>query len=144
MASRQARKSQPAMPSSESDGEDSQQSSQEADMNVFKAAQSVVSTFRSRRESKRKAIEGSLKKGVEDINAKLDAHFEARKSRVQKLQNAQWEKLEALNKRREAIEAQINSSMRAIEAQTINISSELGATYDGRNEEIADASSPRN
>ncbi|KAE9381291.1 hypothetical protein N431DRAFT_3459 [Stipitochalara longipes BDJ] len=143
MASRQARKSQPAMQSSESEEESSQQSSQEADMNVLKAARSVVSTIKNRRESKRKIIEGDLKKRCADINAKLDAHFEARKSRVAKLQKAQWERLDALNKRREAIEAQINSSMRAIEVQTIHISSELGATYDGRNEEIADASSPR-
>jgi hypothetical protein len=35
-----------------------------------------------RRESKRKAIEGDLKKRVADISAKLDAHFESRKNRV--------------------------------------------------------------
>ena len=60
-----------------------------------------------------------------------------------KLQNAQWARLDALNKKREAIEAQILSSMKAIELQTINISSELAATYGGRIEEIEDGASPR-
>ena len=44
MATRQARKSQPAVHSSESEDENSQESSQEADMNVLKAARTVVST----------------------------------------------------------------------------------------------------
>lgn len=46
MASRQARKSQPAAQASESEDENSQQSSQEADMHVLKAARNVVSTVR--------------------------------------------------------------------------------------------------
>lgn len=143
MASREARKSQPTAQASESEEENSQQSSQEADMQVLKAARNVVSTMKNRRESKRKAIEGDLKKRVADISAKLDAHFESRKNRVTKLQNAQWARLDALNKKREAIEAQILNSMKAIELQTTNISSELAATYDGRVEEIEDGASPR-
>lgn len=46
MVSHQARKSQPAAHVSESECEDSQHSSQEADMNVLKAARNVVSTVR--------------------------------------------------------------------------------------------------
>jgi hypothetical protein len=46
MASRQVRKSQAAVHPSESEDENSQQSSQEADMNVLKAARNVVSTVR--------------------------------------------------------------------------------------------------
>jgi hypothetical protein len=38
--------------------------------------------MKNRRESKRKAIEADFKKRVADIGAKIDAHFEARKSRM--------------------------------------------------------------
>ena len=102
MAPRRARKSEPAIHQSESEDENSQQSSQEADMHVLKAARNVVSTvwasqgpfyagtnwfvdsiqMKNRRESKRKAIEADFKKRVADIGAKIDAHFEARKSRM--------------------------------------------------------------
>jgi len=57
---------------------------------------------------------------------------------------AQWDRLVALNKRREAIETQINAGMKAIEVHTTNISSELTAMYDGRIEELTEANSPRN
>jgi len=142
MAPRQGRKRQPAFHVSESEDENSQQSSQE-DMNVLKAARNVVSTIKKRRETKRKVIEAECKKRVADINAKLDAHFEARKSRITKLQKAQWDRLEALNKKRESIESQILTSMRTIEVHTMNISSELEATFSGRLEEIENGSSQR-
>lgn len=38
--------------------------------------------MKTRRESKRKVIEGELRKRVAEINGKLDAHFEFRKIRV--------------------------------------------------------------
>jgi hypothetical protein len=46
MASRQARKSQPAAQASESEEENSQQSSQEADMHVLKTARTMVSNVK--------------------------------------------------------------------------------------------------
>lgn len=112
-------------------------------MHVLNAARDVVSTFKTRRESKRKVIEEELKKRVADTNAKLCDHFESRKGKVTKLQKAQWDRLDVLNKKREAIEAQINSSMRAVEIQTMNMNSELHATFSGRIEELQDATSPR-
>ena len=53
-----------------------------------------------------------------------------------KIQRAEWEKLETLNKRRTELESRILSTMRSMERHTMNICSELSAMFEGRIEEI--------
>ena len=53
-----------------------------------------------------------------------------------KIQIAEWEKLETLNKRRMELESRILSTMRSMERHTMNICSELSAMFEGRIEEI--------
>lgn len=57
-----------------------------------------------------------------------------------KLQVSQWEKLDALNKRRMRLESLILASMKSLERHTMNIASELSAMFEGRIEEIRGSS----
>ena len=53
-----------------------------------------------------------------------------------KSQGQIWARLDALHRKRRDLEAQILASMRIIETQTCNISSEIAATFSGRIEDI--------
>ena len=57
-----------------------------------------------------------------------------------KYQKAQWDRLDALNKKRSSLEAFILASMRSIEQHSANISSEMGAMFGGRIEDIQEGS----
>lgn len=57
-----------------------------------------------------------------------------------KLQKAQWDRLDALNKKRSSLEALILTSMKSIEQHSANISNEMGAMFGGRIEEIQESS----
>jgi len=73
---------------------------------------------------------------MKDVGTLLDSLFETRKHHVTKIQIAEWEKLETLNKRRMELESRILSTMRSMERHTMNICSELSAMFEGRIEEI--------
>ncbi len=51
-------------------------------------------------------------------------------------------RLDALNKKRQNLERAILTSMKTIQIHTMNISSEISATFEGRMEEIESQSSP--
>jgi hypothetical protein len=56
-----------------------------------------------------------------------------------KIQKAQWNRLNALNKKREALETQIVASMKSMEQHSANISNELSAMFVGRKEDLLDS-----
>jgi hypothetical protein len=60
-----------------------------------------------------------------------------------KIQKAQWDRLDALNRKRSALESLILASMRSIEQHTINICSELSAMFEGRIEELQEGPVPQ-
>jgi hypothetical protein len=57
-----------------------------------------------------------------------------------KCQKGQWDRLDALNKKRSSLEALILASMRSIEQHSVNISNEMGAMFCGRIEDIQENS----
>jgi len=72
------------------------------------------------------------------LNMRIDASFENKKVKVIKSQQAVWNRLEALNKKRQSLEHQILISMKTIEAHTNNIANELSALFQGRTESIVE------
>ena len=53
-----------------------------------------------------------------------------------KAQNASWDKIDALNKKRQNLEQLILASMKMVEIHTTNLCSEMNAMLEGRIEEI--------
>jgi hypothetical protein len=58
-----------------------------------------------------------------------------------KCQNAAWDKIDALNKKRQNLEQLILASMKMVEIHTTNLCSEINAMLEGRIEEIEQLSS---
>jgi len=142
MASTQRKSQQSKAPVPSSDSE-SEAPSQEAEVNIMKAAHSMVESNKSRRDLKRKAIEADHEKRVKETKGKMEKLFDARKSKVTKSQKAVWERLDALNRKRQSLESLILSSMKKVEIHSTNISSELNAMFEGRIEDIERHSSQR-
>ncbi|TAQ88756.1 hypothetical protein B7494_g2912 [Chlorociboria aeruginascens] len=109
---------------------------------IMLAAQGVISAERNRRDSKRKAVLNDHNARVQAIGEKMEKLFKDRKARVVKLQLAQWEKFDTLNKKRQLLEEHILSSMRSIERLTANFASEMIAVLEGRIEEMENAELP--
>ncbi|KAG9245669.1 hypothetical protein BJ878DRAFT_500472 [Calycina marina] len=116
--------------------DDGQLDSQQSHLEMLMTAREMVDANKKRRAVKRKAIEEEHINQVKDVSAGVNALFEARKSKVHKAQKQQWARLDALNKRRTAIEAQILASMKTIELHSANIISEMTAMFDGRVEDL--------
>ena len=53
-----------------------------------------------------------------------------------KAQNASWDKIDALNKKRQNLEQLILASMKMVEIHTTNLCSEMNAMLEGRIEEV--------
>ncbi|KAK0100248.1 hypothetical protein ONS96_007531 [Cadophora gregata f. sp. sojae] len=141
MGPRQFRKGQAQ--ASASDDEELQQSSQEDATAMIIAAKNIVSKNNERRDKKRKAIEEEHEKRVKDVKSKIDTLFATRKSRVSKSHQAAWARLDALDKKRQNIESLIIASMISIETNTVHLSGELVAMFDGRLEDMEANSSQR-
>jgi len=110
--------------------------SQDLGMDYLNAAQEMLALSRKRREGKRKAIkEDHLKRKLVLVN-RINTLFETRNSKVSKIQKAQWDRLDALNKKRVCLESRIIAHMKTIELQTSNISNELAAMFEGRKQDI--------
>lgn len=110
------------------------------------------------RDTKRKTIEEEYEKRAKDIGRRIDKLYDAKKSRVlvprpfvwvktdransTKSQKVLWDRLDILNKKRQALEQTILTSMKLVENSTINISSELVAMFEGRIDELEECSGP--
>ncbi|KAE8446881.1 hypothetical protein EG329_011512 [Mollisiaceae sp. DMI_Dod_QoI] len=129
------RKSENAQ-ASESEEENAHQGSPEQ---VIKRAKNIMSKAG---EAKRRTIEEEYEKRAKDIGRRIDKLFETRKCRVTKSQKALWDRLDVLNKKRQSLENTILTSMKTVETQTLNISSELNAMFDGRIDELEEHSTP--
>jgi len=136
MAPRQSRKTRADTSEAASDVETQQSSMDTMEADWMKTAQDMIASSRRRREAKRAAIEGEHAKRIKDAKAQIDTLFENRKMRVTKAQKTQWDRLAALNKKRQELESQILASMALIERHTANISSELVAVLTGRVEDF--------
>ncbi|KAH8602928.1 hypothetical protein B0O99DRAFT_604707 [Bisporella sp. PMI_857] len=109
--------------------------SQESSLQMLETAREMVEASKKKRDLKRASIEDDQRKRVKEMAKRVNVLFDARKSKVIKAQNAQWARLEALNKKRIVLETQILASMSSIEQHTANIITEMDAMLQGRIED---------
>ncbi|RDW64188.1 hypothetical protein BP5796_10690 [Coleophoma crateriformis] len=88
------------------------------------------------RNQQRKAISSELKHIVEDLGEKIDTLAEKRRDRVQKLHQAEWDRLRSLIQQRREVELEILRSMNALESRSERIVRDLEAILAGREQAL--------
>ncbi|CAG8980287.1 hypothetical protein HYALB_00008907 [Hymenoscyphus albidus] len=129
----QGRKSLPAQPAAASDSDE--ETSQPSQEDLVKKAENILAQGKKRREAKRKSIEAEHSKRVKEVKTKMENLYAVRKNKVSKLQASYWERLDALNNKREALEKAILASMKTMEGHTIVVAGYISHVLDGRLEE---------
>lgn len=106
------------------------QSSETNELKNTQEAEKVLKKAKILRKSRRKEIEEEHQRRRQVLKRKIDKHFETRRINVDKAQNDVWEKLIALDKRRQVIEGLIIDSTKRFEHATRSLTSQLLAQLD--------------
>ncbi|QSZ30974.1 hypothetical protein DSL72_000534 [Monilinia vaccinii-corymbosi] len=101
-------------------------------MDFVQRANEMMADTKKRRDAKRTKIETDRAKRIKDVQKKIEALYEDRRTRRAKIQKAQWNHLYSLNKRRQELENQILKSITFIEGKTLSMARELNTVLLGR------------